>query len=361
MLLFGSGWPIFRLFDRLASKSTVNVSLSPTAVTRSYVAHLFPFHEKVSDYVRACSQPYCDQVFIELLLVVGRYYDKSQPIWLLEVGANLGDCALWAMGELGPQRLRVLAFEPMAEAVDLLRQAVRSNGWEMSLQVAEAAVMAKPGTVELLTVGARIGNPFAQASTSTPKDVGEDDAYSGFHTAKAGTAGVPTRRVVPATSVDASVPAELLGPDPPPVVLKIVVFNATLEVLDGAKALLSNPSRAVVAMSVLLLRDYADDLGAQVRELWSLFPGYVVRVPKFSNSPASLDDVLAYVHHPGDDYGAFTLVAHLPLISAAYDSWPEPPADEPKSPVPATCVIEHTLRQTQNRLSGTRGKETYFL
>ena len=166
MLLFGSGWPIFRLFDRLASKPTVQVPLSTNAMLPSYTAHLFPFHEKMSDYVRACSQPYCDQVFIELLLVVGRHFDKSQKIWLVEVGSALGDCALWATGELGPQRLRVLAFEPMTEAVNLFRQAVRSNGWEMSLQVTEAAVMAKPGTIELLTVGARIGNPFAQASTT---------------------------------------------------------------------------------------------------------------------------------------------------------------------------------------------------
>ena len=82
-------------------------------------------------------------------------------------------------------------------------------------------------------------------------------------------------------------PASFFGAEPPAVVLKMVVFNATVEVLQGAKALLSNPSRAVVAMSVLLLRDYADDLAAQVQEIWSLFPGYVVRVPKFSNSLVS--------------------------------------------------------------------------
>merc|ERR1712196_145258 len=99
----------------------------------------------------------------------------------------------------------------------------------------------------------------------------------------------------------------------------------------------------VVAMSLLLLRDYNDE--EQVREIWSLFPGYVVRAPKFSSSPVSLDDILGLFHQEGKEYGAVTVVAHLPVISAAYDNWPEPDENEPRSKLPETCVIEHTLRQ----------------
>ena len=117
----------------------------------------------------------------------------------------------------------------------------------------------------------------------------------------------------------------------------------------------------MVAVSILITRGYADDIEAQVREIWGFLPGYVVRVPKLSNFPVSLDDVIGYLNEPDGYYGAFTLVAHLPLISSAYDNWPEPEAEKPKSPLPSTCVIEHSLRQKQNRMSGTRGLETYFL
>ena len=43
------------------------------------MAHLFPFHEKVSDYVRACGLPYCDQIFIELLMAVERSVNRTVP------------------------------------------------------------------------------------------------------------------------------------------------------------------------------------------------------------------------------------------------------------------------------------------
>ena len=43
-------------------------------------------------------------------------------------------------------------------------------GWEQSVRVVPRAVMAAEGTVTMTTFGARIGNPFAQASTSPPVD-----------------------------------------------------------------------------------------------------------------------------------------------------------------------------------------------
>ena len=50
--------------------------------------------------------------------------------------------------------------------------------------------------------------------------------------------------------MDASVPKDLLhGADPPPVVLKLVVFNATLDALRGARTLITNPAKPVIAMS----------------------------------------------------------------------------------------------------------------
>merc|ERR1719247_784159 len=96
MMFFSSGWPIFRLLDRLASAPVSRVPMhNPAAAVPSYEAHLFPFHEKVSDFVRACGVPYCDQIFIELLMAVERSVNRT--VWLIEIGANLGDCSLFAM------------------------------------------------------------------------------------------------------------------------------------------------------------------------------------------------------------------------------------------------------------------------
>ena len=67
--------------------------MPPTSLRGDYFSVVFPHREKVSNYLRACKSPYCDHHFFEAMESLHHQEDNLR---LIEVGANLGDCSLWA-------------------------------------------------------------------------------------------------------------------------------------------------------------------------------------------------------------------------------------------------------------------------
>jgi len=68
---------------------------------------------------------------------------------VVDVGANIGEYAIWAAKVAGPQG-RVIAFEPNPHAISLLRRNVTLNGLK-NVTIITKAVHAKKGTVKIYT------------------------------------------------------------------------------------------------------------------------------------------------------------------------------------------------------------------
>ncbi|CAE8600409.1 unnamed protein product, partial [Polarella glacialis] len=99
------------LLDRLQCASEVLVQLPGRRAWRgaensgmrndvdiSYRLALFPFRELVSDFVRARGVPYCNESILRAVQRLARRLEraKASHVRLVEVGANLGDCIIWA-------------------------------------------------------------------------------------------------------------------------------------------------------------------------------------------------------------------------------------------------------------------------
>ena len=53
----------------------------------------------------------------EVLPALSALRDTTEdPITIVEIGSNLGDCLLWAAALLGPRRLRAFGLEPAPPA-----------------------------------------------------------------------------------------------------------------------------------------------------------------------------------------------------------------------------------------------------
>eukprot|EP00434_Breviolum_minutum_P019209 symbB.v1.2.016931.t1/scaffold1305.1/size135414/3 len=161
-----SRWPIFQMVDRLACEAQVRWQLPSTAKhSRPWMAVL-PMAEKVSDVVRACRLPYCDLNFMELVLRVAAVFGSIE---LVEVGANLGDCALWTLAHLGRRCRGVVALEPLPEVARALKRSLQMNGWEEKSQVIQAFAGAQSGWGRMHFLGHADGNPYASASAVAPE------------------------------------------------------------------------------------------------------------------------------------------------------------------------------------------------
>ena len=63
----------------------------------SYDVAVFPFHERVSDFVRVYGLPYCQGVVMyEIAKFIDAAATQDNSFDLTEVGTNLGDCSLFA-------------------------------------------------------------------------------------------------------------------------------------------------------------------------------------------------------------------------------------------------------------------------
>ena len=65
------------------------------------------------------------------------YNRRVSNIRVIEVGANLGDCSLWAAAMYD---IYVVAFEPLPESAEVFRQSVQASKMSNLFTIHEAAV-----------------------------------------------------------------------------------------------------------------------------------------------------------------------------------------------------------------------------
>jgi len=193
--------------------------MPPASRRGDYYSGVFPFREKVSNYVRACQQPYCEHNFFELMESL-----RDVPnMRFIEVGANLGDCSLFAATMYD---IPVIAFEPLVPSVRAFRKAIRVNNLQDQIVVHQTAVGGSnfghgTGTTDFYQVGQGIGNAFAWASSTNP--------YQGDE--ELGANATILR-------VNASTLNDLVPITPTNDVIKMWAFNDSLDILHGGSNLL---------------------------------------------------------------------------------------------------------------------------
>jgi len=295
MALLRSRWPLVDFMDRLFQAPNIDLVVADTIrgfldrqpVARlagpdpqtgapwSFRMRLFPQREIVSDMVRFSRTPFCGMRPFLLLVervaaaagagdcvTKGASGDARCGLDFVEGGPHLGDCTLWASAALQSAGLApfAAAYEPLPDASALFRESVLTNRWDGRVVVVPRALAARDGeTVNLAYF------PGHNGEGTTVR------ASEGLHCGEncAGYASIPT------VTLDASWPA--LRPAPLEV-LKLSVNGEELNVLRGARALLSKRQVCSVLVHVAKARrgwaDFAQEAttGASAfsSEFWDL-------------------------------------------------------------------------------------------
>lgn len=145
---------------------------------------------------------------------------------VFDVGSHVGIFALGAAATAGP-RGRVLAFEPAAETLDVLRRHVRLNGFEDRVEVVAGVASDVTGEISFYVHGSSMANSMS------PKNA--DDLNPEVHDRPA------TRITVPSHRLDDVCLERGISPR----VMKIDVEGAELAVLRGARDILARGECAV--------------------------------------------------------------------------------------------------------------------
>jgi len=145
-------------------------------------------------------------------------------------------------------------------------------------------------------------------------------------------------------------------------VLKLNIFNDSLQALAGARRLLTHQVRPVVALSVHVYREYTDTVMPLIDELWALLGHYVFRVPGWSREPLGRDQLRRLASESGGEVCApLVIVAHVATVQFDNVNERRPNAGLAKTSLPSSCVIGESLQQRRNRCEGKRGPESYYL
>lgn len=133
-----SAVPLFDLLDRLDSQVIEGLHLrdSVTHISKPFFAHLLPTRNVESNHVRSVLDLHCDRVFKDQV-----DEHRGQPITVVEVGAHLGGCILYALTH-SHHKSRGLAIDAYFPAVAALRRTAESNEMKERLTVLEHFVCA---------------------------------------------------------------------------------------------------------------------------------------------------------------------------------------------------------------------------
>jgi len=104
---------------------------------------ILPYRDVVSDHIRATGTVHCPRRFQMLVIdAVAKHQAHGNPVRVVELGAFLGDCVLWAAASF--TAVAAVAVEPFAEAARQLRRSAEPLG--SRLQVITAAAGSQMGT-----------------------------------------------------------------------------------------------------------------------------------------------------------------------------------------------------------------------
>eukprot|EP00913_Durusdinium_trenchii_P018738 g17608.t1 len=231
-------------------KGAENVGMK-NDVEINYKLSIFPYRELVSDFVRARQVPYCNESILQLVQALARRLDHSnaRSVQVIEIGANLGDCALWIARRMqavpGLRRIKVIALEAVPAAARRFEESVQLNNLSGIIQVVNVAAGQVSGSVSLRA------KPMSSNSYTLVNDEGS----------ATDSATVPTRALD--DLLDGSSQVDLL----------ISHTNGQeLSVLRGATRLLRHSRRLVVLLQLYgpqsgVIRDPKYDASRPVRWL----------------------------------------------------------------------------------------------
>lgn len=138
-----SSVPILAVLDRLESFMAPPLALeSATWKHKTFYIHLLPTRSIESTQVRSFMDLHCDLSFKNMLLAKKRVLRDSVQLRIVEVGASLGGCILYAITHLGDYT-QGLAIEPYAPAAAALRRTIATNGIEKQLMVDDRFICAE--------------------------------------------------------------------------------------------------------------------------------------------------------------------------------------------------------------------------
>lgn len=135
--------PLLLVLDRLECKPEVMVSLeddpfihaSSQAIRSQFQMSLLPVRDWESDFVRGYRDLHCGETIREL---VQRRAPWDRGGIFVDVGANIGGCAIWAAHFMNG--LQVMAVEPHGAAVKALNKTVQRIGLAGRVTVVQACV-----------------------------------------------------------------------------------------------------------------------------------------------------------------------------------------------------------------------------
>eukprot|EP00929_Paragymnodinium_shiwhaense_P097702 TRINITY_DN59328_c0_g1_i1.p1 TRINITY_DN59328_c0_g1~~TRINITY_DN59328_c0_g1_i1.p1 ORF type:complete len:773 (-),score=169.88 TRINITY_DN59328_c0_g1_i1:280-2598(-) len=222
----------------------------------SFSMRLFSVHEVISDHVRSSLVPFCGMLpFIKLVEDVAHNAATSGcpaddedhcRLTVLEGGANVGSCLLWAAAALqaAGSFLLSIAVEPMREAARLFTTSVQDNGFTENIFVEEKALVG-PGEQEakLRYALGRHGQASLDRHSHSGCGVGA------MRHADESCVEEPVR----ATTIDHSW-GRRFGSSHTLDILKLNVNGEEVNALRGARALLSKRRVCMVMMHVFKLR-----------------------------------------------------------------------------------------------------------
>lgn len=139
-----------------------------------YTLVVFPHRELVSDYARLHRVPYCNQAVLCAVQELARALQLANAAnaRIIEVGANLGDCVLWAVQRLRAVRslrqVQATAIEAAPAIANLLERSVHLNQLDGIIKVIRGAAVGPrlpTNSTVLLQAKPRSFNSFTRVTT----------------------------------------------------------------------------------------------------------------------------------------------------------------------------------------------------
>eukprot|EP00747_Dinoflagellata_sp_TGD_P089172 gnl/TRDRNA2_/TRDRNA2_164232_c1_seq1.p1 gnl/TRDRNA2_/TRDRNA2_164232_c1~~gnl/TRDRNA2_/TRDRNA2_164232_c1_seq1.p1 ORF type:complete len:231 (+),score=26.84 gnl/TRDRNA2_/TRDRNA2_164232_c1_seq1:97-789(+) len=92
----------------------------------------------LADRIRARNLPHCNRIFkvtLQSLMAALKSAPNPRGLFIVDVGAHLGDCCLWAAAQWGPQWVRCHAFERNKLTAEHIARSVDMNGLSRAIAV----------------------------------------------------------------------------------------------------------------------------------------------------------------------------------------------------------------------------------